>query len=79
MNATLPSFTIDEGKGFMAEDHANITNEEELTNVTLKADVETDKSSSFRDEKHEGIEVNEVRQKALSSGLWGDKGRWYTY
>ena len=74
MNATLPSFTIDEGKGFLAEDHANITNEEELANVTLKADMETDTSSSFRDEKHDGIEDNEVGQiYAPSSSQWGTR------
>ena len=62
VNATLPSYTVDDGQGFIAEDHKNVTNEEELTNVTLKADVDDDNATSFRNEKHDGIENEEVRR-----------------
>ena len=62
LNATLPTYTVDDGKGFLSEDHTNITNEEELTNVTMKTDSSNDTGLSFRDEKHEKIENDEVRQ-----------------
>ena len=61
MNATLPTYTVDDGQGFIAEDHTNITNEEELTNVTMKTDANNDTGVSFRDENHEGIENDEVK------------------
>ena len=58
----MPSVTVEDGKGFLAEDHANITNEEEMANVTLAPETSgNDTQVSFRDEKHDGIDKEEVK------------------
>ena len=57
----MPSVTEEDSKGFLAEDHANITNEEEIANVTLAPETRgNDTEVSFKDEKHDGIDKEEV-------------------
>ena len=61
---------MDDGIGFMAENHSGIIREEEMMNVTLPPDTVANESLSFRDEKHEGIEKHEVSCKLILKFRW---------